>query len=412
MGISIYVDGTNPSKSGDMPVKLCVTCRSGRFYIPTGLRTKTKFEGIAFPSTEMSHEAKTACLCRIFSQAHDIFYDNMGASDIELRRIILRDVFGKSFREPEPEDTDYLADRCDEYARTMKKTTAAVYTCASKRIREYDDKVTLEKLTPEWLRGFESYLFEEGLTINGVAQKMRCIKRIMNWCHGRGLTDNYPFGVNGGYVIREERTEPNALTPEQFALLRDYPCQPWQEIYRDIFCLSAYLGGVNFGDLLLCKGLTGGRFVFVRRKTDKVNARHVDRIDLPVSPEAMAIINRYKGRRYLLNIMERVRDYATFTQHCDKALKKIGPQHREKDKWGAMRKIVYEPLFPALTTMSARYTFASVAANELDIPDRTIGMCFGHAWTKEVTSRYISRDQRKIDDAVLRVSAYLGNLKV
>ena len=149
---------------------------------------------------------------------------------------------------------------------------------------------------------------------------MRCLRTVFNWCRDEGLTTNYPFKGRNGYKIREEETTPNNLTAQEFADLRDYPCEPWQQIYIDLFCLSVYLGGVNVGDLLLCKGLTNGKFVFVRRKTDKINS---------------SIIR-----------------------------KKIVP-----DKVGKMRKIERTPLFPKLTTYSARYTFASIAANDLDISE-------------------------------------------
>ena len=157
--------------------------------------------------------------------------------------------------------------------------------------------------------------------------------------------------------------------------------------------LSFYLGGVNAGDLLLCKGLTNGRFVEKRQKTGEL-------IDVPVCPEAMQIIEKYKGKNYLLCVMDGYKDYHDFTSRWDKALKKIGTTEIVPDKVGRRRKVVYHPLFPHITTYTARYTFASIAANECEIPTETIGKCLAHAWSKNtVTARYISDDRRKVDQA-------------
>ena len=44
--------------------------------------------------------------------------------------------------------------------------------------------------------------------------------------------------------------------------------------------------------------------------------------------------------------------------------------------------------------------FASIAANDCEIPTETIGKCLAHAWSKNtVTARYISDDRRKVDQA-------------
>ena len=58
-----------------------------------------------------------------------------------------------------------------------------------------------------------------------------------------------------------------------------------------------------------------------------------------------------------------------------------------------------------ITTYSARYSFASIAA-EIDIPRDVIALCLGHSWV-DVTSHYIAYDNKKIDDAVRKVVDYV-----
>lgn len=410
MEISIYIDGRKPTKTGEMPVKIALRRANKTVFVNTGIRAKTKFTGAIFPSSETASKAKTARLAKYLSDINELSHWNASLTLKDLKDKIEREVIGKEPKGKE-KDGDTLADFCDRYAEGIKKSTARLYTLTADRIREYDGGITPSDITPSWLRGFEAYLREErNLSVNGIAQKMRNIKAVINRCNAENVTNNYPFG-KGGYIIREEETAVNNLTAQEFATLRDYPCEPWQRIYRDIFCLSTYLAGINIGDLLLCKGLTNGRLVFVRRKTDKSNATRIRQISLPVYPEAMEIINRYHGKDHLLYIMDEMSDYNTFTQHYNKALKKIGPRRMVKDKGGRHRKIEYDGLFPGITTNSARYTFASVAVNNLDISDRTTGLCMGHAWTKNVTSRYIANDQAKIDRTIRRVIDELNSYK-
>jgi integrase len=139
--------------------------------------------------------------------------------------------------------------------------------------------------------------------------------------------------------------------------------------------------------------LTNGRFVEKRQKTGEL-------IDVPVCEEAIQIIEKYKGKNYLLCVMDNYKDYHDFTSRWDKALKKIGTTEIVPDRVGRRRKVVYHPLFPNITTYTARYTFASIASNDCEIPTETIGKCLAHAWSKNtVTARYISDDRRKVDQA-------------
>lgn len=111
---------------------------------------------------------------------------------------------------------------------------------------------------------------------------------------------------------------------------------------------------------------------------------------------------------WLLGWMDGRDDYRSFVREANDALKKVGRSWKVKDKVGKLRKMAYEPICPQITMYSARYSFGSIAANDLDISERTIGMCLGHSWSKNVTSRYMANDQRKIDMCVSRVVGYLS----
>jgi hypothetical protein len=166
--------------------------------------------------------------------------------------------------------------------------------------------------------------------------------------------------------------------------------------------LDFYLCGINAIDLLLCKKLTNGRFVGRRAKTGAP-------IDLPVEVEAMEIINKYKGKDWLLSPMDGRADYRSFERIWNDNLKKIGRSEKVKDKVGKMRKVIFHPLFGndfQMTTYVARYSFASIG-----IDRETIALCLSHSWA-DVTDHYINYDRKRVDEAVQKVIDYVNRINI
>ena len=165
---------------------------------------------------------------------------------------------------------------------------------------------------------------------------------------------------------------------------------------RDMFMLMFYLCGINSVDLFNARpdALSNGRLEYVRAKTHKAYS-------VKVEPEAMEIIDRYRGKDYLLNVMDSRTNYKDFLHRMDKALKQIGPVERH----GLGGKKTRHPLFPDLSQYWCRHTWATIAA-ELDIPKETIAAGLGHGGNT-VTDIYIRFDLRKVDEANRSVIDYV-----
>lgn len=137
-----------------------------------------------------------------------------------------------------------------------------------------------------------------------------------------------------------------------------------------------------------------GRVEFRRAKTGRLYS-------IKIEPEAEAIINKYRGKNFLLNINERYSNYKNYLHRMNRNLKEFGytrvGKRGKKDKEGA---------FPFLSTYYTRHTWATLAAY-LEIPKETIAAALGHG-KKDVTDIYISFDQKKIDEANRRVIDYLN----
>lgn len=402
MRIHPYVDTTRSNSDGTYPVYVVVKNKLGRFFVNTGLTTTDKLVGMLFPKADKAGKTKTTLLGKYIADIEVLCLQNelSKTDNKQLKKEIQEKVFGMVPK------TSTLSDYIYEFAVTKTNQTRSIYELTARKVMDFDSKAGLS-IDKEWIESFRSHYIEEGMSINGVGKELRNIRAVFNWARKRGLTQNYPFL---DYHIVEEETVPNNISVEDLRRLRDYPCESWQKPYVDFFFLSFYLAGINPVDLLSLKSdaIKDGHLTFIRQKTNKQGSTKIRTITLPVLPEAQEIIDRYPSDEgWLTGFMDCRNSYRSFARACNDALQKVGPSRKVKDKVGKLRKMEYDPICPEITLYSARYSFGSIAANDLDISERTIGMCLGHSWAKNVTSRYMANDQRKIDNAVRRVVGYL-----
>ena len=402
MRIHPYVDTTRSNSDGTYPVYVVVKNKLGRFFVNTGLTTTDKLVGMLFPKADKAGKTKTTLLGKYIADIEVLCLQNelSKTDNKQLKKEIQEKVFGMVPK------TSTLSDYIYEFAVTKTNQTRSIYELTARKVMDFDSKAGLS-IDKEWIESFRSHYIEEGMSINGVGKELRNIRAVFNWARKRGLTQNYPFL---DYHIVEEETVPNNMSVEDLRRLRDYPCESWQKPYVDFFFLSFYLAGINPVDLLSLKSdaIKDGHLTFIRQKTNKQGSTKIRTITLPVLPEAQEIIDRYPSEEgWLTGFMDCRNSYRSFARACNDALQKVGPSRKVKDKVGKLRKMEYDPICPEITLYSARYSFGSIAANDLDISERTIGMCLGHSWAKNVTSRYMANDQRKIDNAVRRVVGYL-----
>lgn len=399
-----YVDKTRANADGSYSVFLIVKGAHGRFFVNTGLSTCDKLVERTFPRSDANWKRKTTLLGKYIADVEAVCIngDIAGLTDAELKQKIQLEVFGVEKKQR----SSALSNVILQFAETKKDSTKDIYERTARKVAAFDEKASLDA-NIEWLDGFHTYLMDNGMGINGSSKEMRNLRAVFNWARRKGMTENYPFL---DYHIQSKETEPNNISVEDLRRLRDYPCESWQKPYVDFFFLSFYLAGINPVDLLLLKleNYKDGHISFVRHKTDKEGAHSVRTITLPVLPEAKEIIERYPSKEgWLLGFMDCRNDYRSFARGCNEALQKIGPTKKVKDKVGKLRKMEYDPICPDITLYSARYSFGSIAANDLDISERTIGMCLGHSWAKNVTCKYMAHDQRKVDNTVRRVVEYV-----
>ena len=251
------------------------------------------------------------------------------------------------------------------------------------------DAMNFEDVTYAWLSDFEVWMKKNNLSQNTRKIHFGNIHTAMREAYKRELTGADPFRR---FSFRPAKTRKRSLDVAVLRSLINYPVEPFAEIYRDMFVLSFMLLGINSIDLYNLKEVTRqGRIEYDRSKTGGI-------FSVKVEPEAMAIIEKYRGEKGLLCIADRWSDHRNFRHQMNAAIKRIGVAQGKgkKDKPSV-------GLFAEVTSYWARHTWGTLAY-EIGVNDDTISQALGHQGSgARVTEVYIRRNMDRVDEANRRV---------
>ena len=294
-------------------------------------------------------------------------------------------------KEQEKKSKKLFAYRYKNFAESKKESTKRIYMVTYRRMEQFAGKrlerMTFEDVTKEWLTSFDTFMMEYAPSKNARNIHLRNIRAVFNEAIDDEITTFYPFRR---FKIRNVATAKRNLKVEDLREFFNYPCEEHAVKYRDMFKLMFMLLGINAIDMCNLKEIVDGRIEYHRAKTNRLYS-------IKVEPEALELIEKYRGEKYLLNILDRYKDYKDYTKRMNRALKKIGPVKRV----GRGGKKEYKALFPKISTYWARHSWATIAAS-LDIPRDTIAHALGHG-NNTVTDIYIDFDQSKVDKANRKV---------
>lgn len=281
---------------------------------------------------------------------------------------------------------------------TFKKMQAFCADKHSDHCKPFDE-LTFDDISLKWLNAFDEWLIiTQGSAQNSRNIHFKNIRTVINRAIDEELTDKYPFRR---FKIRPEATRKRSLSVKELRILFNYPVEEYQKFYLDMFRLMIMLCGINSTDLYNLTEITNGRIEYRRAKTHKLYS-------IKVEPEAMVIINRWKGRRKLLCIADRWKDPKDFNKNMNIALKKIGKHEQVSGRGGKIR---ITPLFPTLSTYHTRHSWATIAYNDCGVSKDVISQALGHSLGSTVTEIYLNKDQRLVDEANRKVLDYVFNNK-
>lgn len=278
------------------------------------------------------------------------------------------------------------------FADSKKPSTRGVYMQTYSRLikflgEENLNRLRFEDITKEWLTKFDVFMSETSPSKNARNIHLRNIRAVFNEALDDEITTFYPFRR---FKIRPVATPKRNLKVEDLRRLFFCECEPHAERYRDMFKLMFLLIGINIVDLVRLKSINGDRIEYYRAKTNRLYS-------VKVEPEAMEIINKYRGKDWLVDVLDRYKNHQDFNRRMNRALKLIG----EVTRSGLGGKKSYDPMFPQISGYWARHSWATIAAS-LDIPKETIAHALGHG-NITTTDIYIDFDERKVDEANRRV---------
>ena len=284
--------------------------------------------------------------------------------------------------DPKVDRSKLFISRFESYMKKAKaQRTQEIYKATLVRMLQYDSKVKtlgFEDINTRWLEGFDTFLSKTSPSKNARNIHFRNIRAVFNAAIDDEITTSYPFRK---FKLRDEETRKRNLTKEQIQGLLTMDCKPHQRKYVDCFLLMFYLSGINGIDLLnaMPENIVNGRLEYKRSKTGKL-------MSIKLEPEALEIIERYKGRERLVKWGEHRKTYKSFMMKLNSTMSEI---------------------IPNCTSYYARHTIASLAA-ELDIPNETIAQILGHHDdAHRTTIIYINPEQSKADKACRLIFDYI-----
>lgn len=247
--------------------------------------------------------------------------------------------------------------------------------------------LTFDDITKQFIGDFEQYCLTTQ-SQNTASRHLRDIRAVFNAAIDDEKTTNYPFRK---YRIKKEESRDKSYSAKELRELFSYSCYPGCEQEAvDMFKLEFCLIGINSVDLVNLTTLNKGRIDYTRSKTHKPYS-------IKLEPEALAIIEKYKGKTHLLDVLERVPNYKTYFNRIGKALRKVGLVRVDGQKSTG------HPILPDICMGSARTSWATIAQEELGIDRETIAAALGHH-TVDVTTTYLRTEwKKKIDEANRKV---------
>ncbi len=264
--------------------------------------------------------------------------------------------------------------------KKINNRTKEIYQATFSRMTAYDpdfDKKNFEDITIRWLTDFDAFLSKTSPSQNARNIHFRNIRTVINAAIDDGLTTHYPFRR---FKIRPVPTKKRSLSVENIQkIFNAKGLEDWEIKYWDFFKLSFMLIGINVVDLCNLTEIVDGRIEYDRAKTHKPYS-------IKVEPEAMELIEKYKGEKHLLNFTDNYANYRHFYNNLCKGLSSI------RDKLD----------LKSLTSYWARHTWATIAYNDCNISKDVIAQALGHG-SGSVTDIYLDKSQNLVDDANRKV---------
>lgn len=380
-----YLDQRAVGRGQAAPLRLVITKKSERSYVPLAVSLLPD-QWDSHRQLVVGHPRKVAL--NNFIQSQKLTIDSIIFRLVEageLNGLRVYQVRDRIISELHPEKEVVVATpyTCfKSFMETKTGRTRQLYETTLKRIEAYCptfSKLGFEDINVKWLEAFDSFMAKTAPSRNARNIHFRNLRTVINRAIDDEVTRCYPFRK---FKLKPEPTQKRAMSIFELRKIITTPLPAWQVPYRDMWVLSFCLIGINVVDLCSLQEIDGaGRVQYIRAKTHKAYS-------VKVEPEALVLIEKYRGNGQLLYMLDSHKNYRAWYQQLCRGLDAIQQSLNQIDDGVHISSI---------TSYWARHSWATCAA-ALDIPKETIAAALGHGGNT-VTDIYIDFDKSKVDAA-------------
>lgn len=390
--ITIKLDQRKVNKRGEFPIYIMINHANSNTLVATGISCSLK----NYDGSDMMHtlapkapnaKAANKYIADLFNEVQQFIYDldrsgRLDKMNCKELRMAFEQRNAPEVVEPKATFTSHFenitATKVGKYRKSFDYAILWLH-------RFHAEPINYDELDFAFLRRFDNYLQQNGISANSRGIIFRNMRTALNDAINNELTDRYPF---------RQFKIPHAVKDKTYLRLNDFrqllayqPTTAGQQAAKDLFLLSFYLCGANPIDIFNMQPPRNGYISFVRTKTQ---SKSQSEINILLQPEAIEIIERHKGTTRLLDFIERYKDYENFYHLMGKKLREIATATN----------------IEGLTFYWARYSWATFAS-KIGIDESVIGRALGHAPSSLAGRVYITFDWERVDEANRRVIDYL-----
>ena len=405
LNVRLFRDIRRRDKSGDCPLRWCITFNRKRIYYSTGKSLNADDWDLFEKSGPKEFNKKNAKhLKPLFEDLSNYFNkilepkvkslsDNFSfdALNIELGKSDIKNV------------NDAFNSKIDALIKSNRIGNSTIYKTVRNSLENYKGKnISFNSITVSFLNNYEAHLKAEGVKTATISLYIRTLRAIINNDGKPYLKDGaYPFG-RGKYLIKTSKGgEKIALTLRQIHAIESLDCgDQLTEFCRDLWLFSFYGSGINFTDIFRLKttDIVMGELNFVRFKTRNTKTDETF-INVPILEPMKRIIakhgNKSKGG-YIFpllndctNEQDRRKKIFNITHESNKRIKAICRELKHDDS------TLMIPDYDSVNNYTARHSYATIL-NKLKVPESFISQQLGHS-KQNVTQGYFNefdRDER------------------
>lgn len=298
--------------------------------------------------------------------------------------------------------TSYVEVLTEKLLDENRYRTSAAYQSTMRRIIRFNNNkdFPLDKITADFIEGFERHLFNQRLSLNTISFYMRNLRAIYNRAISAKVLfmnlDNPFIKVFTGIKTTPKRALSKEEINQIYSLDLEYVFKDKNkhqkqkqrlEQSRDLFLFSFHTRGMSFVDIAMLKktDIKNGILSYCRKKTGH-------QLEIKINQALRQIINKYgkqtEDSPYIFPILndqskDQYKQYLTALSKQNRNLKII------QELSGISKNI---------STHVARHTWATIAKEE-NLPIWTISESLGHSSVQTTYIYLASINRTKLDEA-------------